>query len=64
MVLTKDREGLTPNERQLADPELVTVIRYIQDGVLPTDDRKARKLILGKTMYVVIDNVLHHLSND
>jgi len=64
VVVAKDREGLTLNERQLADPELVSVIKHIQDGVLPTDDRKARELILGKTRYVMIDNVLYHLSDD
>ena len=46
----------------VADPELV--IKYIQDGVLSTDDKKAKELILGKTRYVVIDNVLYHLSDD
>ena len=39
----------------VADPELVTVIKYIQDGVLSTDDKKAKELILGKTRYVCCD---------
>ena len=61
---TESHEGLTLREQQLADPELATVIKYIEDGVLPTDDKTARELILGKTRYAVIDNVLYHLSDD
>ena len=32
--------------------------------MLPTDDKTARELILGKTRYAVIDNVLYHLSEE
>jgi len=40
------------------------VIKYLESGVLPLDDRRAKEVILGKTRCVVIDNVLYHLTGD
>ena len=37
---------------------------HLQSGVLPPDDKKARELILEKTRYVIIEDVLYHLSAD
>jgi len=64
VVSAKDREELPLSARQALDPELAIVIKYLESGVLPPDDRGAKEVILGKTRYVVIDNVLYHLTGD
>ena len=43
--------------RQARDPELAVVMKYLQSRVLPPNDKKARELILGKTRYVIIEDV-------
>ena len=50
------------SKRQDLDPELAMVIKYLQSGDLPADKRKATEIILGKSRYVLMDNVLYHLS--
>ena len=64
LVSAKDREEMSLRTRQARDPELAVVMKYLQSGVLPPDDKKARELILGKTRYVIIEDVLYHLSAD
>ena len=64
LVSAKDREEMSLSARQALDPDLVMVIKYLQSGILPPDDKKARELILGKTRYVIIEDVLYHLSAD
>ena len=39
-------------------------MKYLQSGVLPPVNKRARELILGKTRYVVIEDVLCHLLAD
>ena len=48
LVPAKDREEMSLSTRQARDPELAVVMKYLQSGVLPPDDKKARELILGK----------------
>ena len=67
LVSAKDREEMSLSARQALDPDLAIVIKllkYLQSGILPPDDKKARELILGKTRYVIIEDVLYHLSAD
>ena len=64
LVSAKDREEMSLRTRQARDPELAVVMKYLQSGVLPPDNKKARELILGKTRYVIIEDVLYHLSAD
>ena len=53
-----DRSSLS--ERQLDDPQLRGIIRYLVDGELPTDDRQARQILLGQPNFTVLDGVLYH----
>ena len=64
LVSAKDREGMSLSARQTLDPDLAMVIKYLQSGILPPDDKKVRELILGKTRYVIIEDVLYHLTAD
>ena len=49
---------------QRDDPELSEVIVYLEAGVLPDDEKKARELALTKTQYVLKDESLYHLQTD
>ena len=64
LTSAKDREEMTLSARQVLDPELAMVVKYLQSGILPPDDKKAKELILGKTRYVMIEDVLYHLTAD
>lgn len=43
----------TLSERQLEDPQLQEIIKYLLDGELPTDDRRARQLVLSQSDFTV-----------
>ena len=60
--LEKSRGEIPLSVRQSLDPELQMIMKYLQTGVLPAEDRKARELILGKSRYVVIDDTLYHVT--
>lgn len=49
-------------EEQRKDPMLVEVIRLLEDGVLPSDQDRARKLALQEHLFVISNHVLHHLD--
>ena len=40
------------SKHQALDPELAMVIKYLQSGDLPPDEKKAREIILGKSRYI------------
>lgn len=39
------------------------MIRFLEDGVLPEDNNRARKLALQENLFVIIDRVLYHLDS-
>ena len=51
-------------DRQRADPELAEIVHYLEEGTLPTDDKKARLLVLNKPQYTMVDQVLYHIATD
>lgn len=54
----------TFSSRQLADPEIAEVVRFLKESVLPDNDWRARELTLSQTQYEVIDGVLYHIKPD
>ena len=50
---TSDTETL-----QRQDEELAPIFRYLEEGILPGDDRNAKRLALEKSCFEVIDGVL------
>ena len=46
-------------ELQQKDPDLISNFEYFEQGVVPTDDRSARKLVMECKKYELIDGVLH-----
>ena len=60
--------GTTPvNElsaRQREDPEFRDLFRYLEDGVLPDDSLQARRLVLERQRYAIVDGVLQYENPD
>ena len=53
-----------PSRRQLQDPQLGEIIRYLMDGELPADDQRARTLLLNQSDFTVLDGVLYRVEKD
>ena len=51
-------------ERQRKDPELLQVILYLEGGVLPADDKRAREIALTHSQYEIVDSILYHVEKD
>ena len=51
-------------DRQQRDPELKLIVDYLEKGDLPKDDKKARDLVLGRSLYQVIGGILYHMEPD
>ena len=51
-------------ELQRQDPELKVIFHYLEEGVLPENDRQARRLALEKTNYDIVDGVLCYVHPD
>ena len=51
-------------ERQRADSELETIMRYLEEGELPDDDQQARLLVLSKPNCTLVDGVLFRIKPD
>ena len=49
---------------QRSDPELRCVITYLETGVLPEEEKLARRVALTRSQYVIEDNVLYKLEGD
>ena len=47
-------------EEQYQDPDFKPIIDYLQKGVLPEDDKVARKIVLHNDNFDVIDGLLQH----
>ena len=54
-------DGRTLSERQREDPDLAAIIDYQQKGVLPEEETAARELVLGASLYNLVDGVLYHV---
>ena len=50
--------------RQRADPELKIIIDYQEEGILPSEDKKAREILLSRNQYHMIESVLYYIETD
>ena len=48
----------------MADPEVAEIVQFLEDGITPENDHKAREVTLTMTQYEVIDGVLYHIEPD
>ena len=49
-------------EEQRKDSSLVEVIRFLEEGVLPEDETRVRKLALQGDLYTIVGSTLYHLD--
>ena len=49
-------------EEQRKDPHIQEVISFLEEGKLPSDERRARKLALQESTFLLMDSVLYHLD--
>ena len=49
---------------QRKDAQLAAVVDYLEKGILPSDDKKARELVLSKSQYTIIEGVLYRIEGD
>ena len=50
-------------ERQMLDESMKPFIEYLRDNKLPQSQRKARRLLLEASDYVILDDILYHFPN-
>ena len=55
-----NNENLSIRWHQQGDPKLKLIMDYLEDGDLPKDERKARELVLRRSLYQVVDGILYH----
>ena len=48
---------------QREDPDLQMIFSYLEKKKLPSDEKKARKLVLESDRYTILDGVLHYVDN-
>ena len=46
--------------RHMEDPELITMMSYLQDEFLPDDDNHSRKIVLESKNFELVEGVLYH----
>ena len=51
-------------ESQRANSELRPIFDYLEKGALPTEERRAKELVLGKSQFTITNGVLYHLEKD
>ena len=52
-------------EKQQKDPELSEIMEYIQNDILPSNEAKAKKILLRSgSFYISQDGLLHHLDRN
>lgn len=52
------------SKRQRADPDLREIMVYLETGDLPSDDKRARELVLGKFQFTLCDHALYRVEDD
>ena len=62
-VANVPRETDELSKLQSKDDELHLVREYLKDGTLPSDEKRARKILLQKDQFVLLENVLYHIDS-
>ena len=60
----KNGKNLNIRKCQMDDPKLKCIMLYVEDGELPRDEKKAKELVLGRSLYEVVDGILYHVEVD
>jgi hypothetical protein len=59
-----DSDQISLGWRQLEGPLLRDLISYLENGELPSDDKRAKEILLGQTAYTMLDGVLYWIADD
>ena len=51
-------------ERKRSDLELMETIRFLEEGTLPDDDKRAHVLVLNKPQHTMVEKGLYHIALD
>ena len=51
-------------EQQRRDSELSPIIKYLEDGTIPTEKKLARRLVMERSRFDIIDGVLYYENPD
>ena len=51
------------HQEQRKDPKLAVFINYLEDGVLPQDEKEARKIAALATKFIILDKVLYSVDH-
>ena len=62
-VTNVSRETDEISKLQSKDDELHLVRQYLKDGTLPSDEKRARKILLQKDQFVLLEDVLYHIDS-
>ena len=54
--------GGSLHQEQRKDPKLAVLINYLEDGVLPKEEKEARKTAAIATKFVILDKVLYFID--
>lgn len=52
------------SKRQREDPYLKEIITYLETGDLPTEEKRARELVLGSSQFTLNDRILYRVEAD
>jgi len=58
-----DKPTTALQEDQRRDPDLLELVRYMEEGILPADQQKARKLVLQAQTFVILDDILYYVDS-
>ena len=50
-------------EAQRKDPKLQAVVEYLEQGILPADEKAARKMVLERPRFALVDGVLCYVDS-
>ena len=57
-------DNVNIRNHQQKDPKLKLIMDYLENGDLPNDERKARELVLERSLYQVVNGILYHMEPD
>ena len=52
------------SNRQRNDPKLLELIKFLETGTLPVDEKQARVLAMTKSQFHIEGDVIYHLESD
>ena len=47
-------------QAQRSDPNLKEIIDYLEEGTLPDDEKRARRLAMERSRFAIVDGILHY----